>query len=233
MSGREKRSRDERVDARYGEIGRCASAHIRLRRASQPLSATLAARGSLSTGNGVFGSFRDCERNGVFGSFQGVKTQCAPRFAPCSRARSAYLMRTEQGHAMRAREGRDLDDLRGSDAIFARGAEKASEALARARANSPPWGSPGRGAFSYFRLAPFAAARPHEPAGRPRRLKPCAPELTPESRARGYARIWHIKGLIPDSGLRILEELGATSPKRRPFVCSCLPSFALVCSGLL
>ena len=34
------------------------------------------------------------------------------------------------------------------DAIFARGAEKASKT--RARMNSPPWGSSGRGAFFLF-----------------------------------------------------------------------------------
>ena len=90
-------------------------------------------------------------------------------------------MRAEQGHAMGAREGRDLDDLRASDAIFARGAEKASKT--RARMNSPPWGSPGRGAFFSFHLAPFAAARPHRALGRTPRLMPCAPELVPETRA--------------------------------------------------
>ena len=90
-------------------------------------------------------------------------------------------MRTEQGHAMGAREGRDLDDLRASDAIFARGAEKVSRT--RARMNSPPGGSPGRGAFFSFHLAPFAAARPHRALGRTPRLMPCAPELVPETRA--------------------------------------------------
>ena len=90
-------------------------------------------------------------------------------------------MRAEQGHAMGAREGRDLDDLRASDAIFARGAEKASKT--RARMNSPPWGSPGRGAFFSFHLAPFAAARPHRALGRTPRLMPCAPELVLETRA--------------------------------------------------
>ena len=90
-------------------------------------------------------------------------------------------LRTEQGHAMLARKGRDLDDLRASDAIFARGAEKVSRT--RARMNSPPWGSPGRGAFFSFHLAPFAAARPHRALGRTPRLMPCAPELVLETRA--------------------------------------------------
>ena len=82
---------------------------------------------------------------------------------------------------MLVRERRDLDDLRASDAIFARGAEKASKT--RARMNSPPWGSPGRGAFFSFHLAPFAAAHPHRALGRTPRLMPCAPELVPETRA--------------------------------------------------
>ena len=82
---------------------------------------------------------------------------------------------------MLVRERRDLDDLRASDAIFARGAEKVSRT--RARMNSPPWGSPGRGAFFSFHLVPFAAARPHRALGGMPRLMLCAPELVPETRA--------------------------------------------------
>ena len=90
VSGREKGSRDERVDAWCGENGRRTSAHIRLRRASQPLSATLAARGSLSTGKGWFERFRDCERNQRFSTLEEMKRRA---YLDPSRA-AAFVART-------------------------------------------------------------------------------------------------------------------------------------------